>query len=252
MSGATLEVRNLSLSFGAFQALSDVNFHIPAGGVHAFIGPNGAGKTSLFNCITGLRKPSTGSIQLDGVNMVAMSPQRRVRQGLARSFQVTNIFPDLTVVENVRLCIQALRGTAAFNVMPAARSQATQSGEAMALLEELALHPHALRSAASLPHGLQRRLEIAMALAANPRVLLLDEPTSGMGVDDLREMTELIGRLGDTRTVILIEHNIKLVMSISQDVTVLHRGSVLVSGEPQAVAGHPEVKSAYLGSQGPC
>lgn len=252
MNAATLEVKNLSLNFGAFQALTDVNFSIAPGGVHAFIGPNGAGKTSLFNCITGLRKPSQGEILLGGLDIVAMSPQRRVRRGLARSFQVTNIFPELSVVENVRLCIQAMRGKSSFNPLPSRRIQAALGEEAMVLLEELGLHPHADRAAANLPHGLQRRLEIAMALAADPRVLLLDEPTSGMGVDDLQEMTALISRLGKTRTVILIEHNIKLVMSISRDVTVLHRGSVLVSGEPHAVAGHPEVKSAYLGSQASC
>ena len=249
MNAATLEVRKLGLSFGAFRALNDVNFRIPAGGVHAFIGPNGAGKTSLFNCITGLRKPSEGAILLDGRDMVAMRPQKRVRLGLARSFQVTNIFPELPVAENVRLCIQAMRGGSAFKLSVAARFQAALQEEAMAILEELALQRHATRAAANLPHGLQRRLEIAMALAADPRVLLLDEPTSGMGVDDLQEMTDLIGRLGRTRTVILIEHNIKLVMSISQDVTVLHRGTVLVSGQPAAVAGHPEVRAAYLGSQ---
>lgn len=249
MSGGTLEVKDLALSFGALKVLSKVSFWVPAGGVHAFIGPNGAGKTSLFNCITGLLRPSAGAILLDGQDLSSMSPQRRVRQGLARSFQVTNIFPNLSVVENVRLCVQALRGAAAFNPLPAPREQANQTARAMELLEQLALHPHAERAAGSLPHGLQRRLEIAMALAADPRVLLLDEPTSGMGVDDLREMSELIGCLGQSRTVILIEHNIRLVMSISQDVTVLHRGSVLVSGRPQEVAGHPEVKTAYLGSQ---
>jgi branched-chain amino acid transport system ATP-binding protein len=249
MTAATLEVRHLSLSFGPFKALTDVNFKVSAGGVHAFIGPNGAGKTSLFNCISGALLPDSGQVLLGGEDIARMSAQRRVHRGLARSFQVTNIFPEVSVLENVRLCVQALRGGTGYNPFPAKRAQEAMRADALQVLAQLGLDRHRDQLAGNLPHGLQRRLEVAMAVAARPSVLLLDEPTSGMGVDDLQGMTQLIGELGKTCTVILIEHNIKLVMAISEDVTVLHRGTVLTSGNPEAVANHPEVKNAYLGKR---
>jgi len=245
-----LEVRGLSVRFGGFSALRNVNFAVPPGGVHAFIGPNGAGKTTLFNCISGLRAPTEGQVLLDGCDITKLPPHRRARAGLGRSFQVTNLFAALTVDENVRLSAQAHAGRSAFSLFRSRESLKEVKERTSAALAELGLIDSRTRRAGDLSHGRQRRLEIAMALVGNPSVLLLDEPTSGMGVDDLPEMTELIAKVGEKRTVVLIEHNISLIMSISRTITVLHLGEVLLQGEPGTVAKDPRVKAAYLGSEG--
>lgn len=246
----TLEVRGLGMRFGGFQALTDVTFSVPRGGVHSFIGPNGAGKTTLFNCITGLRLPTAGQVLLNGHDVTRLAPHRRAQAGLGRSFQVTNLFAGLSVHENVRLSAQAHAGRAAFSMFGAREKLTDVSDRTIAAIAELGLGNRSATRAGELSHGQQRRLEIAMAVVGDPAVLLLDEPTSGMGVDDLPEMTELIGTLGRNRTVVLIEHNIALIMSISETVTVLHLGQLLLHGAPATVAGDPRVKSAYLGSQG--
>jgi branched-chain amino acid transport system ATP-binding protein len=247
---AILEVAGLSLRFGGFQALHEVSFAVPRGGVHAFIGPNGAGKTTLFNCIAGLLRPNDGRILLGGRNIVGMPQHRRARAGLGRSFQVTNLFATLPVRENVRLAAQAQTGRRSFAMLRSKDGLADVNQRTEAALAELDLTRHAATSAGELSHGQQRRLEIAMALASDAPLLLLDEPTSGMGIDDLLGMTDIIAAMGRKRTVLLVEHNIKLVMSICDSITVLHRGQVLTRGLPADVAGDARVKAAYLGSQG--
>jgi branched-chain amino acid transport system ATP-binding protein len=243
-----LEVENLSLWFGGFRALSGVAFAVLPGGVHAFIGPNGAGKTTLFNCIAGLLRPTSGSIRLNGVEIAGSPAHRRARMGLGRSFQVTNLFTALSVHENVRLAAQAQAGMRSLAMLQRKERLADVNDRTDAALAELNLLPQASTAAGELSHGQQRRLEMAIALASDAPVLLLDEPTSGMGVDDLQMVTDIIAAIGRKRTVLLVEHNIKLVMSICDRITVLHRGEVLTHGPPQEVARDPRVKSAYLGS----
>lgn len=242
-----LAVVGIEKRFDGFQALRPVSFTIADAGVHAFIGPNGAGKTTLFNCLTGRLRPTAGEVRLAGRDITAMPAHRRAHHGLARSFQITNLFPNLSVHENVRLAAQALspRAFALWRDRGQLREVAARADQ---LLARLALTAKAQTTAALLSHGEQRRLEIAMALAADPRVLLLDEPTSGMGIDDIDTMTQLIEDLGRTMTVVLIEHNIRLVMRISQSITVLHRGAILRQGLPAEIAADPQVKAAYLGT----
>jgi branched-chain amino acid transport system ATP-binding protein len=243
-----LEVKNLSLWFGGFCALNDIAFDVPSGGVYAFIGPNGAGKTTLFNCIVGQLRPTTGSILLNGAELVGMPPHRRALAGLGRSFQVTNLFSALTVYENVRLAAQAQTGTGSLRMLRRKERLYDVDRRTEVALAQLNLLPHRWTAAGELSHGQQRRLEMAVALASDAPVLLLDEPTSGMGIDDLQIVTDIIAAIGRKRTVLLVEHNIKLVMSICDRITVMHRGEILTHGLPQDVARDPRVKSAYLGS----
>ncbi len=244
-----LAVNGLSMRFGGFQALEDVTFAVPQGGVHAFIGPNGAGKTTLFNCIAGLLRPNSGAILLNGADIVKTPQHRRARAGLGRSFQVTNLFASLSVRENVRLGAQAQAGARSLGMLRHRDRLIDVNRRTEEALADLNLLPHAAMAAGELSHGQQRRLEIAVALVSDAPLLLLDEPTSGMGIDDLDEMTRIIAAMGGKRTVLLVEHNIKLVMSICHSITVLHRGRVLTYGLPADVARDPRVKAAYLGSQ---
>ena len=242
-----LAVAGIEKRFDGFRALGPVSFTVADAGVHAFIGPNGAGKTTLFNCLTGRLRPTAGAVRLGGRDITAMAPHRRVHHGLARSFQITNLFPNLTVHENARLAAQAL-SPRAFDLWRDRARLAQVTARADELLERLALTARAQTVAGLLSHGEQRRLEIAMALAGQPQVLLLDEPTSGMGIDDIDTMTRLIEALGRTMAVVLIEHNIRLVMRISRSITVLHRGAILRQGLPAEIAADPQVKAAYLGT----
>ncbi|MEW6644661.1 MAG: ABC transporter ATP-binding protein [Pseudomonadota bacterium] len=242
-----LTVVGIEKRFDGFQALRPVSFTITDAGVHAFIGPNGAGKTTLFNCLTGRLRPTAGEVRLAGRDITAMPSHRRVHHGLARSFQITNLFPNLTVHENVRLSVQALSARA-FDLWRGRWQLREVTERTEALLARLALTEKSTTVAGLLSHGEQRRLEIAMALAGDPRVLLLDEPTSGMGIDDIDTMTRLIEDLGRTVAVVLIEHNIRLVMRISRSITVLHRGAILRQGLPAEIAADPQVKAAYLGT----
>ncbi|MGO4715492.1 ABC transporter ATP-binding protein [Bradyrhizobium sp. 2TAF24] len=244
---AALAVVGIEKRFDGFQALRPVSFTITDAGVHAFIGPNGAGKTTLFNCLTGRLRPTAGAVRLSGRDITAMPAHRRVHHGLARSFQITNLFANLTVHENVRLAVQAL-SPQAFDLWRDRAGLPDVAARADTLLARLALGEKAQTVAGLLSHGEQRRLEIAMALAGHPQVLLLDEPTSGMGIDDIDTMTRLIEDLGQSMAVVLIEHNIRLVMRISRSITVLHRGAILRQGLPADIAADPQVKAAYLGT----
>ena len=248
MSDIALQTSGLGVKYGNFHALADVDLKIRRNSVHSIIGPNGAGKTTLFHALTGRVRASSGRIELDGHDITGTSDDDRVRLGIARSFQVTSLFPNLTLRENLRLAAQ---GRTPWQTLAPWRRADTNTA-VLAIVDEvterLALGAVAGRLAGELSHGQQRRLEVGMALASRPRVILLDEPTSGMGIDDIEVMKQLIRDLGGDHTVLFIEHNMGIVMNISDMVTVMRQGRKLVEGPPAQVREDPEVQRAYLGN----
>jgi branched-chain amino acid transport system ATP-binding protein len=237
---------NLTRRFSGFTAVNKVSIEIPEGGVRTIIGPNGAGKTTFFNLLSGLLPPTEGRIWFKDREITALLAYQRARLGIARSFQITNIFAHLTVYENVRLAVQAVHDGRANFFLPQARM-----GD-LASLVERALHDVGLweareARAENLSHGDQRRLEIALVLASDPPVLLLDEPLAGMSPTETHETVELIQRISPGRTILLVEHDIDVVMAISTTITVFQTGSVLATGTPQEIRGNEAVQRAYLG-----
>jgi branched-chain amino acid transport system ATP-binding protein len=248
MSGARepiLAVRDLSVRFGALAAVDRMSFEVERGRITSVIGPNGAGKSSLFNLISGAIRPGGGRVLLDGVDVTGRPPERMRAAGLARSFQITNLFFELSVHENLRLGAQVLEpaGRAVLPVRRSARAR-RKVGE---LLDRFGLAAKAHELAGYLSHGEQRRLEIAVALASEPRLLLLDEPTQGMSHGDTADTAEMIRRLAGGLTILLIEHDVGLVMDLSDRVVVMHRGAKLAEGAPQEVRANADVQAAYLG-----
>lgn len=248
MTDLALKTQGLGVKYGSFTALADVDLAIRRNSVHSIIGPNGAGKTTLFHALTGRVRASSGQIELDGRDITQTSDDDRVRLGIARSFQVTSLFPNLSVRENLRLAAQGKTPWQA--LVPWRRAEANHEAMAIAdqVTERLALTPVFERAAGELSHGQQRRLEVGMAIAARPRIILLDEPTSGMGIDDIEDMKTLIRDLGRDHTVLFIEHNMGIVMNISDMITVMRLGRKLVEGPPSVVRDDPEVQRAYLGN----
>jgi branched-chain amino acid transport system ATP-binding protein len=242
-----LKIENLSLSYGGFMALNDVTLQVARKTIHSVIGPNGAGKTSLFHCLTGGRRPSAGHIVFDGREVTHESTHTRVGVGMARSFQITSLFQNLTVRENLRLASQGRDGDGALVFWRSIFVRREHMNLADEIMERLALTAKANTAAGDLSHGQQRILEVGMALCAKPKLLLLDEPTAGMGVDDIPLMTRLIADLGKEFSVMLIEHNMGIVMSISNQITVMSQGRVLVEGKPEKVRVDQRVREAYLG-----
>ena len=248
MTDIALQTRGLGVKYGSFNALADVDLAIRRNSVHSIIGPNGAGKTTLFHALTGRVRASAGRIELDGQDITTTSDDDRVRLGIARSFQVTSLFPNLTLRENLRLAAQGRTPWQALAPWRRAEWNTSALATADEVISRLELGAVAGRIAGELSHGQQRRLEVGMAIAARPRVILLDEPTSGMGIDDIEAMKELIRDLGRDHTVLFIEHNMGIVMNISDMVTVMRLGRKLVEGPPAVVREDPEVQRAYLGN----
>jgi branched-chain amino acid transport system ATP-binding protein len=243
-----LAVENVTKRFGSLVAVRDVSLTVPAGQLHAVIGPNGAGKTTFFNLISGFFRPTAGRILFEGRDVTELPAHRRVAEGMARTFQVTEIFPELTVFENVRIATEVAAG---YRLRPwLNRAETAALAERVDETLVLAgLHDKATRLVGELAHGDQRAAEIAMALALRPRLLLLDEPTAGMGDQETYDITRLIRRLHKDRnlTIVLIEHDMRVVFHLADRITVLDQGAPLASGTPQEIAGNDAVQAAYLG-----
>lgn len=245
MTAPILEVRDLSVNFGGLRAVDAVSFTVERNRITTVIGPNGAGKSTLFNLISGALRPRTGHVLIEGIDYTAQPPYRMQAAGLARSFQITNLFFELSVAENLRLAAQILEPLSmAWRPVRASRTAQARVDE---LLERFGLAGRAFDLAGDLSHGEQRRLEVAVALACKPKVLLLDEPTQGMSHGDTQDTAALIRSLASDVTVLLIEHDIGLVMSLSDHVIVMHQGQVLAEGSPTEVRSNPAVQTAYFG-----
>lgn len=242
-----LAAESLSKSFGAFRALDNVDLSVRKGSLHAVIGPNGAGKTTFFNLLTGQLRPSSGRVLINGDSVEKLPVHRRAHLGMARSFQITSAYPALPVRENVRLAAQAVDRRVRRSVLLAASHFEGPLAVTKDVLEKSGLSRFAETQAGNLSHGLSRRLEIAMALASRPQLLLLDEPLSGMGVDDIAGMEIFLRSLVPEHTVILVEHNMPVTLAIADQITVLVGGKVLTEGTPREVAENEQVREAYLG-----
>ncbi len=241
-----LRTVDLTKQFGGLLAVDRVNLEVREGTIHSIIGPNGAGKTTFFNMLTGEILPTQGEVFFQEKKISGLKPYQIARIGIGRSFQQNSLFKNLTVLENVRLAAHIhLEGH--FHFLRDFRSFHLPIDQAQKVLEEIEILDLADRKAGELSHGAQRALEVALALAADPALILLDEPTSGMSPDETIKMIRLIKKLAKQRTMIVIEHNMNLVWSISTVITVLHQGQVIATGTPSEIGDHPEVRKAYLG-----
>ena len=246
-SEAILKANNLSKRFGGLVAVDNISFEVMPFGVTSIIGPNGAGKSTLFNLLSGTFRPDSGSVLLNDQNVTGMNPEERLFSGMARSFQITNLFFDLTVIDNLRLASQTLHPRS-YLYLPLSKCELALA-RADELLVEFGLLDSRNQLAGALSHGQQRRLEIAVTLATRPKLLLLDEPTQGMSQGDTQETAELIKQLGSKITVLLIEHDVDLVMDLSKTVIVMAQGKKLAEGSPQEVRSNPLVQAAYFGEE---
>jgi branched-chain amino acid transport system ATP-binding protein len=241
-----LEVRGLTKTFGALRASDGIDFDVREAETHAVIGPNGAGKTTFIGQIAGNLRPDAGSIVFAGEDITALPAPRRARKGLARSFQITSIYKEFTALENVALAVQGCSGHSFRFWRPAFRDHALR-GAAEAILRDVGLGARAGVAAASLSHGEQRQLEVAMALATRPRLLLLDEPMAGMGAEESQRMIELLASLKQRHAIILVEHDMDAVFRLADRISVLVYGRVIATDSPQNIRANEEVRRAYLG-----
>jgi branched-chain amino acid transport system ATP-binding protein len=253
-----LETEGLTKRFGGITAVDDVDFALEAGQLCSIIGPNGAGKTTFFNLLTGVLEPSEGSIRFDPssgdaeseVEITAATPDETALAGIHRSYQITNLFPTLSVLENVRVAAQASRGSDSWKLWRSVATFEEHYVEATAILERIGLADEAETVTENLSHGEKRSLEIGVALAGDPDLLLLDEPTAGVSSEGVDEVVALIEDVAADHSVMLIEHNVEMVMSVSDRIAVLHRGEVIADGPPEDVRDDESVKEAYLGGYG--
>jgi branched-chain amino acid transport system ATP-binding protein len=245
---AVLETHGLGRAFGALQAVADLNVTVRRGELRAVIGPNGAGKTTLFHLISGLLVPTAGRVVFNGEDVTRLPAPVRCRRGISRTFQITSIFPELSVRENVRIAVQ-LKGGRNFRLFGGRALLEATERRAQESLAALGLDDRADVPAATLPHGDQRLLEIAMAVAQEPELLLLDEPTQGLSPEDTRATVEVIRRLARERglTILLVEHDMDVVFDLAERISVLHFGQLIAEGAPDGIRANPDVQQAYLG-----
>jgi branched-chain amino acid transport system ATP-binding protein len=242
-----LETRDLVREFKGFVAVNGVNLKVRRGHIHALIGPNGAGKTTVFNLLTKFLIPTSGKILYKGQDITSEKPAQVARRGVVRSFQISATFPNLTALENVRIGLQRATGTS-FHFWKPERSLDVLDDRAMQLLETVGLSEFADVVTVELPYGRKRALEIATTLATEPELMLLDEPTQGMGHEDVERVTQLIRKVAANRTVLMVEHNMNVVSSIADTISVLQRGQVIAEGPYETVSADPQVLEAYMGN----
>lgn len=247
MTDVILETKALTKEFKGFTAVNSVDLQVTRGHIHALIGPNGAGKTTCFNLLTKFLVPTAGKISFNGIDITAAKPAQIARQGVIRSFQISAVFPHLSVMENVRIGLQRTLGTS-FHFWKSERSLAALNDRAMALLAEVDLTEFADTITVDMPYGRKRALEIATTLAMDPELMLLDEPTQGMGHEDVDRVTTLIKKVSAGRTILMVEHNMSVVSGICDRISVLQRGAILAEGTYAEVSNNPQVMEAYMGT----
>lgn len=241
-----LKTEGLTKEFLGFKAVSDVNLQIKRHSIHALIGPNGAGKTTVFNLLTKFHQPTTGKIEFNGTDITSESQVQIARRGMIRSFQISATFGHLTAMENVRVALQRTRGDS-FSFWSSEKRLNVLNDKAMELLEAVDLTSFADTITVEMPYGRKRALEIATTLALNPEMMLLDEPTQGMGHEDVDRIVELIKKVSPGRTILMVEHNLSVVERLCHTITVLQRGAVLAEGDYNTVSNNPQVLEAYVG-----
>src|SRR5437899_5726970 len=239
-----LRTEGLTIRFGGLSALNGVNFQVQRGEIRAIIGPNGAGKSTFFNCLTGVLHPTSGRILFDGEDITGFSPDRISRKGIARSYQITNILPNATTLENVRIAVQSRRH--GWNMLRHHGDLRDIIEKAEAVLASVGLIDKAAELAANLSHGEQRNLEIGIALATEPQLLCLDEPTAGMSTAETHDTMELVRRIAKDLTILIAQHDMQVVMELAQRITVLHYGEILAEGTPAEIQQNPRVLEVYL------
>ncbi|NOY12677.1 MAG: ABC transporter ATP-binding protein [Deltaproteobacteria bacterium] len=242
-----IETRELTKEFSGFMAVSGVNLRVKKGSIHALIGPNGAGKTTVFNLLTKFLSPSSGNILFNGVDITHEKPADVALRGIIRSFQISAVFPKLSPFENVRVALQRRLGTS-YHFWKPSSSLDVLAERTLELLGSVGLEEFAHHHTEDLAYGQKRALEIATTLALEPVLMLLDEPTQGMGAEDVGKITELVRKVAENRTILMVEHNLKVVASLADRITVLQRGSILAEGEYDEVSQNPQVMEAYMGS----
>ncbi|MCP1198661.1 ABC transporter ATP-binding protein [Notoacmeibacter sp. MSK16QG-6] len=247
MTGYVIETRNLTKSFKGFTAVDDVSLQVAEGTIHALIGPNGAGKSTMFNLITKFLQPTSGTILLNGENITKRKPAEIARMGAVRSFQISSVFPHLTLLENIRVALQRKMHNS-YHFWKSESRLNVLNDEARSILSTVGLDDAERNLAVELPYGRKRLLELATTIALEPQVLLLDEPMAGMGTGDVQRVADIIRRVAEGRTVLMVEHNLSVVADLSDTITVLQRGAVLAEGTYDEVSRNPEVISAYMGA----
>ncbi|MGH8736689.1 MAG: ABC transporter ATP-binding protein [Burkholderiales bacterium] len=247
MADCILETRTLTKEFRGFTAVSDVNLQVARGHIHALIGPNGAGKTTVFNLLTKFISPTSGRILFKGQDITRRTAVDIASQGMIRSFQISAVFPHMSALENVRIALQRSLGSLSYKFWKSDRSLERLNDRAMELLEAVGLAESAHTMTVELAYGRKRALELATTLALDPELMLLDEPTQGMGAEDVGTITALIKKVSEKRTILMVEHNLGVVATLADQITVLNRGEVLAEGSYAAVSQNPDVMEAYMG-----